>query len=228
VMDITSRQITLAIAFPIVIAIFIILGLLILRKDRKYWGNRLFCGFFWAVAVALTFNIVYLFSDNPILIMALNIATIEMVNLAIVSLFLATLVIYKGEDEIIHSKMIYTLLIGLIILIVVHVFIPSVMVSVQFDPSWLLPFGTYEVIFSQTLLVLIFYLSFTFYRELGPEIQKKFRRYLIGLIFLDITLISITIDNMNVFGSGYATIGALLNFCVVFGAILIYYGIVRR
>ena len=178
--------------------------------------------------MALTFNIVYLFSDNPILIRVLNIATIEMVNLAIISLFLATLVIYKGEDEIIHSKKIYTLLIGLIILIVVHVFIPSVMVSVQFDPSWLLPFGTYEIIFSQTLLVLIFYLSFTFYRELGPEIQKKFRRYLIGLIFLDITLISITIDNMNVFGSGYATIGALLNFCVVFGAILIYYGIVRR
>jgi len=226
-MDITPRMVTLAIAFPIVIVLFIVLGVLILRKDRKYWGNRLFCGFFFAVAVALTFNIIYLFSGIPTLIVNLNIATIEMVNLAIIVLLLATLVISKGEEEIIHAKKTFALLIGLILLIVVHLFVPGVTV-VTADPSWLLPFGTYEVIFSQTLIALIFYISFTFYRELGPEIQKKFKRYLIGLIFLDITLISISIDNMNVFGPGYTMIGAALNFCVVVGAILIYYGIVRR
>jgi hypothetical protein len=227
-MDFTPRQITLAIAFPIVIILFIVLGILILRKDRKYWGNRLFCGFFWAVALALSFNISYLFSNNETLIVFLNMATIEMVNLAIITLFLATLVIYKGEEEIMHTKKIYALLIGLIQLIVIHLFVPGVTVFTMPDPSWLPPFGTYEAIFSQTLIVLIFYFSFTFYRELSPEIRKKFKRYLIGLIFLDITLISVTIDNMNVFGDAYTMIGAALNFCVVVGAILIYFGIVRR
>lgn len=227
-MDFTPRMYTLAIAFPIVIIIFVVLGILILRKDSKYWGNRLFCGFFWAVAVALTFNIIYLFSQNPPLIQILNIATIDTVNLAIIVLVLATLVIYKGEEEIMRSKKIYALLIGLVLLVVVHLFIPGVSVGVDFDPSWLVPFGTYEFIYSQTLIIFIFYISFTFYKELGPEIQKKFKRYLIGLIFLDITLISITIDNMNLLGPSYAMIGAALNFCVVVGAILIYYGIVRR
>jgi hypothetical protein len=58
--------------------------------------------------------------------------------------------------------------------------------------------------------------------------QSKFKRYLIGLAFLDLTFISVAIDNLNLFGASYAMIGAALNFCIVIGAILIYFGIVRR
>lgn len=88
--------------------------------------------------------------------------------------------------------------------------------------------GLYELIFSQALIVSIYYFSFAFYRELSAEMRTKFKRYLIGLAFLDLTLISITIDNLNIFGESYGMIGAALNFCVVIGAILIYYGIVRK
>ncbi len=223
----TPRQITLAIAFPIVIAIFIVLGILVLRKDSKYWGNRFFALFFWLTAIALSFNLSYLFISNDNFVRIMNTGTIFTVNTGIIALFLGILVIYKGEDSIIQNKRIYPILIILGAIIVGHLFVPAV-TSVGYDPLWILYFGYYELIFSQAMLVTVFYISFRFYRELDPDIRKKFRNYLIGVLFLDITLLSITIDNMNIFGPGYATIGALLNFCVVIGAILIYFGIVRR
>jgi hypothetical protein len=223
----TPRQITLAIAFPIVIAIFIVLGILVLRKDSKYWGNRFFALFFWLTALALSFNLSYLFVPNDAFVRVMNTATIFTVNTGIIALFLGNLIIYKGEDAIVQNKRAILILGILGAIIIGHLFVPAV-ISVAYDPRWISFFGFYELIFSQAMLVTVFYISFRFYRELEADIRKKFRNYLIGVLFLDITLLSITIDNMNVFGPGYATIGALLNFCVVIGAILIYFGIVRR
>lgn len=227
-MDLTSRELTLAIAFPIVIAIFIILGTLILRKDKKYWGNRFFALFFWLTAVALAFNLLYLFWHNEVIIIVFNIATIELVNMAVCCMLLGILIINKGEDEILHNIKVYSLIVILIALIVGHIFVPSVTVGAEYDPSWGIFFGIYEIVFSQTILALIFYFSLTLFKELTPEMKKKFKLYLIGLIFLDLTLLSISIDNLNIFGTAYATIGAALNFGVVLGALLIYLGIVRK
>ncbi|NVM52264.1 MAG: hypothetical protein HWN66_01085 [Candidatus Helarchaeota archaeon] len=226
----TPRMLTLAIAFPIVIVIFIILGILVLRKDSKYWGNRFFALFFWLTAATLFFNVFYLFSTNDAFITVFNLVTVEAANISFFALLLGILVISKGEDEIIHRKKFYALIMLMIVLIVIQVCIPN---AVYFestdphDPRWSLPMGLYEFAFSTALMVAVYYFSFTFYQELS-EMRSKFRRYLIGIAFLYITLISVTIDNLNIFGESYALIGAALNFCVLIGALLIYFGIIRK
>jgi hypothetical protein len=224
----TPRQLTLSIAFPIVIVAFIILGILILRKDKNYWGNRLFALFFWIVAVALGFNLSYLFSTDHLMILILNEVTIFLINGAIIAILFGTLVIYKGEETIIKNNKTYISLIVLAVIILIQIFISyGNGVSVENDPYWSLEFGIYELVFSQFILITVFYCSFLFYRELSKDMKNKFRWFLVGLIFLDITLVSITIDNMNII-PGYGSIGAILNFMVVIGAFLIYLGIVRR
>lgn len=224
----TPRQLTLSIAFPIVIVAFIILGILILRKDKKYWGNRLFALFFWIVAVALGFNLTYLFSTDYLMILILNEVTIFLINGAIIAILFGTLVIYKGEETIIKNKKTFISLIGLAVIILIQILLSyGNGVSVDNDPYWSLEFGIYELVFSQFILITVFYCSYLFYRELSKDMKNKFRWFLVGLIFLDITLVSITIDNMNII-PGYGTIGAILNFMVVIGAFLIYLGIVRR
>ena len=93
----TERQIGLLIAFPVFIFIAIILGLLILRRDSRYWGNRLFFIAFVFNALALLFNLLYLFSTESPVISSLNITSITCINCGLSSMILAILVLYKGE-----------------------------------------------------------------------------------------------------------------------------------
>ncbi|MHA1268991.1 MAG: hypothetical protein ACTSPY_04320 [Candidatus Helarchaeota archaeon] len=227
-MELTPRQITISIAFPIVVAVFIILGILVLRKDMKYWGNKLFTAFFWVIAVALMFNVSYLFSTNVPLISILNLITIELINLGVLPLILGTLVIYKGEEQILKSRSTSAIIGVYVGTVIGHILISNNnSVSIEFDPNWSLEFGIYELVFSQIVLASIFIISIMMYRGLSKETKNKFKWFLIGLMFIDTTLISITIDNINII-PGYDTIGAVLNFMVVIGAILIYRGIVRK
>lgn len=92
--ELTSRILTLAIVFPIVSALFIILGYLVLRKDSRYWGNRFFAMFFWATALTLIFNLSYLFSDNDTFIETMNLITAETVIVGLIGLLLGVLIIY--------------------------------------------------------------------------------------------------------------------------------------
>ena len=227
-LELTSRQITLVIAFPIVIAIFIVLGILVLRKDSKYWGNRFFAAFFWATALTLVFNLLYLFSTDNAYITAMNLLTATMAVIGIIGLLLGILVVYKGEDEIMKGTKIYLILGLFIALSIIPVILPGAVYVVAYDPQWSLNMVIYELVFSQSLMVAIYYFSFQFYKELTPEMKTKFKKYLIGIAFLDLTFISVAIDNWGIFGDSYAIIGSALNFCVVIGAILIYLGIVRR
>ncbi|MFX1298092.1 MAG: hypothetical protein ACFFD2_24980, partial [Promethearchaeota archaeon] len=140
--EITPRVITVLIAFPTVIGIFAVLGILILRKDIKYWGNRFYALFFWIVAAGLTFNVSYIFSENLSIIKILNITTIECVNVGIIALLLGNLVIYKGEQYIIGNKKSCLSILAIFIIILSHIYTPEVLTNLE-DPRiiWTFPFG---------------------------------------------------------------------------------------
>ncbi len=227
-MDLTSRQLTLLIAFPVVIAIFIILGYLVLRKDPKYWGNRCFALFFWITASTLALNLSFILSTNDLFIIHMNIITIETANLSIVAVLLGILVIYRGEGEILHDKKIF-LFLGLIaVLIIIQICIPAAIYVVDFDARWTTPFALYELCYSQGLMLATYYFSLKFYWELSADIRKRFLLYLVGLTILDLTLVTVTIDNWYIFGAGFQTIASIVNLSIILAAILIYFGIVRR
>ncbi len=227
--EITPRIITLLIAFPIVIGIFTLLGILVIRKDRNYWGNRLYSLFFWIIAVGLTCNVSYVLSDNLLLIKTLNITTLECVNVGIIALLLGNLVIYKGEPAIIGTKKTTLFILTMLLTITAHVFTPDV-ITIPGEASviWTLPFGVFEIIFSQIIILSTLYISSIIYKELPQELRSKFKWFLIGLVSMDISLLSITLLNMQILPST-SLIPFIINFsCLICGSILIYFGIVRK
>lgn len=227
--EITSRVIVILIAFPIVVGIFTILGVLLLRKDIGYWGNRLYALFFWIVAVGLFFNILYVFFEDIVVLKCFNITTIECVNIGLITLLLGNLVIFKGEKAIFPNVKTYLFILAMIITIIAHIYTPDVIVSTEDPPIiWTLPFGLYQLIFSQFVMITIIYLSLIFYRELTHELRGKFQRYLVGLLLLNGALLIITLGNMQIIQIGNIIISSILFLCLVLGAFLIYLGVVRK
>lgn len=231
ILELTDRQLTLLIALPVAAIMFTILGILILRRDKSYLGNRCFALFFWLSALGLVFNLMYLFSNDVSLIMYGNLASIQSVNASIVALLFGTLVIYKGETETLQSKKSLVLLIALIATIVVQSVIPgSIMVdcsSGACDPTWSILYGTMVLAFTQAIMIAIIILSVRLFKDFSDEMKKKFSLYLIGLIMADLTLLSVTLDNLAIF-PGLSSLFSYMNMLVIIGSILIYFGIVRR
>ncbi|MHA1265729.1 MAG: hypothetical protein ACTSRS_10905 [Candidatus Helarchaeota archaeon] len=227
----TERQINLLISFPIFMLIAIVLGFLILRRDPKYWGNRFFFLSFLCNAVALLFNLLYLFSVNYSFITSLNIASILSVNTGSFFIILGLMVLYYGEQELIENKLTYLFAIIVVINYVILSLIPKgvqvVIIDSSFEPQWTFSFGIYEIVFSQALFTFSFFLGYYLYRELSTEVRKKFKRFLIGIVCINITLLNVSINNMRII-PGYESIYSLLNLSAFLGIILIYFGIVRR
>lgn len=231
----TERQIQLLLSFPIFIIIAIILGLLILRRDSRYWGNRFFFLSFIFNAIALLFNLIYLMSTESIVVSALNIVSISCINIGLTCMILAILVIYKGENEVIGKKTTNFFIVVTAILIAIQCLIPDgvgTMILVdekgtQLVPHWSLQFALFQIIFNLSYVILFFYFAIRLYIEISPEMQKRFKRFLIGGVFIYITMLSISINNMRII-PGYEDIASILNVGALIGIILIYYGIVRR
>ncbi|MFX0100030.1 MAG: hypothetical protein ACFFCS_10660 [Candidatus Hodarchaeota archaeon] len=230
--EITDRQLTLLIALPVAAIIFVILGILILRRDKDYLGNKCFALFFWLSALGLGFNLMYLFSTNIPLVKYGNLASIQSVNASVVALLFGTLVLYKGETEIVQNKKSLVLLIAFIAAIVFQCLIPDSIIVVEpepgsLDPTWSIPYGLTVLVFTQLIMIAIIVLSAQLFKDFSAEIKKKFSLYLIGLIMADITLLTITLDNLPILAE-LSSIFSYLNMLVIIGSILIYFGIVRR
>ncbi len=208
-------------------AIAIILGLLILRRDPKYKANQFFALSFWLNAAALLCNLLYLFSTDPFTISTLNKASITFLNAGVPSMLLSILILLRGEKEVLRRKSTYLFITAVVSLMIVHNFLPVGVTMPEYTPLWSLQFGIFQIIFAQTLFISLLYFSVSLYKEISPEMQRKFKRFIFGTIFIDITSFSITIQNMQIIPN-YDTIGGILNLGALIGIILIYYGIVRR
>ncbi len=238
--ELTSRELNLLVAFPIFIVVASILGLLILRRDPKYRGNQFFALSFWFNAAALVFNLVYLFVKNHQFIIILNICSISCINTGLILILIAILILYKGENVVMENKLTYVFLFTMIIIMLIHGFLGFFLGGVDvieitlpgatapsLVPHWYLYFGLYELILTQTLFLTLLYFSIMLFREISAEMRRKFIRFMIGGFFINLTLISVVIQNMRII-EGYELIGGVLNLGAFIGVILIYYGIVRR
>ncbi|MBD3186177.1 hypothetical protein GF325_05060 [Candidatus Bathyarchaeota archaeon] len=221
------REITIFVIFPIVAVLFIILGALILRRDKRYLANQAYTIFFWSVGIGLLFNVIYVIFPEENLIIAFNLTTTELVNAGFASLLLATLVIYKGEKIVQESIQIKIIMLGIAIACVILGLIPGGIYVIMNDALWSVAFGTMELILTQGILLACVVISLTIIKDLGPEMKRKFLLYIIGIVFLNITFFGTAIDNMNFFPEIH-DVFSYLNILVIIGTILIYFGIVRR
>lgn len=69
--------------------------------------------------------------------------------------------------------------------------------------------------------------SYLLYEELSGDLKKKILRYLIGVVLMDLFLLFVTITDMQLI-PGFGLILPYLNFLLIFGALLIYLGIIRK
>lgn len=223
----TPRQINFGIGFSIIVAFTIVLGILILRKDAKYWGNRFFALTFFFFGAGIVLNLIYLFSYNPLVIAILNYLSVSCITSGTTCLLLGILVIYKGEDVIVRNYLTYLFIILIGVIILIHGLIPNG-VRVEFNvPKWSIVFGLYEIILGQAIFFSIVYFSIKLHQELTPPMQKKLKYFVIGLIFSNISITSIVIKNMDII-VGYQQIDSILNFMMIVSFIFIYFGIIRR
>ncbi len=237
----TARQINFGIGFLIMIVMAIIVGILILRKDVKYWGNRFFAFAFFFFAAAVSLILIYLFSYDSSVIAFLNYLSFCNINATPICLLLGVLVIYKGEDEVIQNKSTYIFIIMMAIIMFIQGLIPGG-VRVEFNlPKWSFLFGLYEIILGQAIFFSVVYYSIKLYKELTPEMQKKLKYFITGIILANISITSVVIKNMDIIG-GFQLIesifgvGSLISFIFVgifslgtlISFIFIYFGIVRR
>ena len=172
-------------------------------------------------------NLIYLYSIDVEFIRIMNIISIECVNCGFIAILLGTAVIYYGQKNVVNSKYTYILIVIAGIVISLHSFIPSGVIVNELNPECTALFGYSEMVYSQLIMLSVFIISLKFYRELSSEMKNKFRKFLIGIIFIDITFLCVIIDNLNILPS-LSLIFQLLNFSVLIGAILMYLGIVRR
>ena len=225
--ELTSRQINLLVAFPIFIAIAIILGILILRRDPQYKANQFFALAFWLNGSALLFNLLYLFSQDTFLISILNKASMGSINIGLIIMLFGILTLYMGENWVKETKTLYWFSILLIILLTIQNFLPIDVNIPEYTPKWSLQFGLFQILFGQSLFIILLYFSIQLYRELSVEIKRRFMRFLLGTIFINLTATSITIQNMQII-ENYEPIAAVLNLGAFIAIILIYFGIIRR
>jgi len=141
----------------------------------KYWGNRFFASAFFFFASAVSLILIYLFSYDPFIIAFLNYLSFCNINAAPICLLLGVLVIYKGENEVIHNKSTYLFILMMGIIMFIHGLIPEG-VRVEFNlPKWSILFGLYEIIFGQAIFFSVIYFSIKLYRELSDEMQRKLK-----------------------------------------------------
>jgi hypothetical protein len=225
--DLDSRQIGLLVTFPTFIIIAFVLGILILRRDRYYKANQFFALAFWFNGIALLFNLIYLFSQDTLVISILNKASISSINIGLIIMVFGILTLYKGENWINETKSLYGFIVLLIILLIVQNCLPVGVNISEYTPKWSLQFGIFQMLFGQSLFVGLLYFSIMLYRELSEEIKRRFKRFVLGTIFINLTATSVAIQNMQLFVN-YEYIAGILNLGAFIGIILIYFGIIRR
>jgi hypothetical protein len=209
---ITARIISTSIITPIIAIIFIILAYLIIKNDKDYIVNRFFAVFFISIVVACILQIVYLFNHAEFIIIILNILTNNALTFGLLMLLLAFIAVLKGEKMFFRDKMNLFLIIIISAIIIIDFiwgvfglqiysfYIPPGIgvVSGSTKPLWNIPFGVFNIILTQIMILIIIFISIKISRQSKGGVKKKFRLFILGVLILDIHLIFLPITNMNI------------------------------
>lgn len=208
----TARIISTSIITPIIAMIFIILAYLIIKNDKDYIVNRFFALFFISIVIACILQMIYLFNLAEFIIIILNILTNNALTFGLLFLLLAFMAILKGEKMFFHDKMhlfliivipiiiIFDFIWGVFGLMIFNIYIPPGIgvVSGSTKPLWEIPFGVFNIILTQIMILIIIFISIKISKQSKGGVKKKFRLFILGVLILDIHLIFLPITNMNI------------------------------
>ncbi len=219
----------------IVLAIFFILAIIILKRDRKRI-NLLLAIFYITVAIGLGLNFILIplmgVSGIETFVLILYFFTLFFVTFGLIFLVLFLMILFKSERVVTTKVQLSIIFLYGLTLIFIAYFIPIGGVVIEGGiPIWSLPFFLYIIsVITIGATIPIIYYSFSAYRdfESSPELKKKFRFFIVGtielLIFMYFTFIALLVNNpiMNML---VAIIGLILT---ISGSYLIYYGVGKQ
>lgn len=230
-----TRFITIYIVQGIVFVFFIFLAYQILKRDTKRL-NLIFAGFYITIAAGLFVNFIYGPLTDLNTVYLLNYITMWLLFFAPIFLTIFSLILLKSEKVITAGKqyliiIVYGALLALLIIFPWNNSEIGIMISTpQASPWWSIPFFLYTVIVISAIAIIPnLVLSFQILKKFEDEqLKKKWKRYIIGLIFLYIftygIMISNTLNNAT-FRLGIGLISVILN---LIGSYLVYKGVGQK
>jgi len=211
--------------------IYIIFGLIILRRDTKRL-NQLFSTFYLLAASATILNVIYVsFTLNP-LVKILHFITYYLFCFAMVYLLIFTLIVLKSEKVFTVKKhnLIAVIYGGLLLGLAPIGWYGGITIdaSTNWRPVWSLAFLVYALIVISACILPTLYYSIEVYKKFEDEIiKKKWLFYILAIIgyfaILYLTSISNYLNNPSF--RLFTSIAGLTLFATAY---LLYYGVGRQ
>lgn len=212
---------------------FLVLSFLILRKNNHRL-NFTICGFFIFIFLGGLVNAIYVLLTTHVdesIVVALHILTYIFFCLAQMFLLLFNLILWKSEKLFTLRKQLIILGLYLAFLLVLF-FIPEgvrINENTHYRPQWNLLFFIYaNIVWMGFAMIPTLYTSLKLFRIFeDPEIKKRWKIYLIGIIMIYIELFGVGV--MILINDPYLRqIWNIYDVSVLIGAFFIYYGVVRQ
>ena len=219
----------------IVLAIFFILAIIILKRDKKKI-NLLLASLYISVAIGLGLNFILIplmgVSGIETFVLILYFFTLFFITFGLIFLVLFLMILFKSEKVITAKVQLSIMILYGLALLFIAFFISSGGVVIERGvPIWSLPFFLYMItVVTIGAAIPIIYYSFNVYREFesSPELKKKFRFFIVGtielLIFMYITFIGLLVK-IPIMDVITAFIGLIL---IISGSYFIYYGVGKQ
>ena len=212
--------------------IYIIFGLIILKRDTKRL-NQIFSTFYLLSASATIVNVIYVsFTINP-LVKILNFVTYYLFCFAIVYLLVFTLIVLKSEKVFTVKKhnLIAVIYGGLLLGLAPIGWYGGITIDASTDwrPVWSLAFLLYAlIVISVCAIIPTLYYSIQVYKKFEDEtIKKKWAYYILAIIIHFAILYLSSISNyLN--DPSFRLLTSIAGLTLFATAFLLYYGVGRQ
>lgn len=220
-LPVAGNRAILLILYNILAVIFVILAIKVNARGQKTQQTAYIVKFFAYVGCSLIMNIIYApIADETIQRLGNN-TVILLTTMGVTNLMLFTLSLRYSIKELTHSK---SLIIefALLLLSIGYYFIPggTTIQMPDYSPLWSTGFLVFGLLLTQGLMGTTFYYGFVVYRSMkAPQIKKRFKVFLLGLIFIEILLIATFLGNAQILTG---TLRLILALTIFPAAYLIY------
>jgi hypothetical protein len=225
-LELSSSRIILLALYGFLAIIFLILGTKVSRRGQKTPQTAHIVRFFFFIGFSLVINVLYAPIADEVIQRIGNNSLLLLVTMGVANLMLFTLSVRYSELELTKTR---SLLIEICVFVLsaVYYFIPggTTIVPPDYAPLWSTSFLIYGMILTNFLMFMALVIGFKVRKQMeNPALKRKFSLFLIGLLFLEILLITTFLGNGGIL---VGTLRLLLTLSILPGAFLVYAGVGR-
>ena len=225
-----TRFITVYIGQGLIVAFFIYIAFRILQRNRGRLHIVLSL-YYLFTAFGFFLNFIYAPFTDQAIVKPLNMATNYFVFFALIFLVLFNLILFKSEKDIknyylIAITLFYGILLSFMFLDPTNVKIDQ---STNWRPVWSLNFLIYlSIVVSVICVIPSLYLSIVIYKRFqDPQLKKKWKRFICGIIGMDILMYGLMVSN-TLNNPTFRLIIALFSITMFLWGYLLYYGVGKQ